>query len=97
MSQKEWNIAYIFSSFSKSHLVNKNPYSQNKLQLDHPFYNWKALDFHVAVCSQIGRWEEATKTYEQLVRLTEEHQEYFHPEEIQRINNNRIIFETIPG
>jgi len=95
ITQKQWSIAYIFSSFSKNHFFNQNPHPQKRLDVDHPFYNWKALDLHVAVCCNLDRIEEAEKAFKQLLQQTKDHPEYFPIAEIERIKNNTALFHSI--
>jgi tetratricopeptide (TPR) repeat protein len=89
---QQWDIAYIFSSYSKQHFLDQAP-AQAKWGFDAAIYSWKVLDLHAAVCFQLGRMDEAGETFFQLLSRTARQPELFAPGEIEKIQVNAKLFQ----
>jgi hypothetical protein len=94
MSVGEYAIAYIFSLFSKDMFYGRMPFPERKWGLDPDFYNWRVLDIHVAICCQLGQFDEAADVFSVLKRQTRIHPELLSQEEITKIGEKSKLFQT---
>ena len=85
VAAKKWETAYIFSSFAKYHFFDKRISEQRKLPVDNFFYNWGVLDYHISICSQLQKWQDATNSFFLLQKQIQQHPEYFTNNDIQSI------------
>lgn len=89
----EYNNAYLYSKFAKVNFHGKSPYPQKLLFVDEALYLWKFLEVHAAACFYTGRKEEAKTNFQELLKITKSHAQYFTPEEIAKINSNVQFFK----
>jgi len=85
---EEWNLAYVFTRFSRAIFFNRNPYPERGLLVDEAFYNWQVLDLHTAVCLKMGKSQEGKAAYEDLFTTTRQHPDYFKEAEVETIRAN---------
>jgi glycosyltransferase involved in cell wall biosynthesis len=88
----EWNMAYLYSKFSKMNFHNKNPYPTRLLFVDEALYVWRFLEVHAAAAFYTGRKEEAAATFKELLEVTKKFPQYFSPEDLSKINSNAQFF-----
>jgi len=88
----EWNNAYLYSKFAKVNFHGKNPYPQRLLFVDESLYIWKFTEVHAAACFYTGRMDEAKANYQEMVRLTKTHPQYFTPDDLNKIAMNGQFF-----
>ncbi len=91
MTTKEWEIAYIFTSYSKDEFFNILPKGQ-KLMIDTAFYHWQTMDFHVAVCYYLNKITEGSEAFEKLLGQIGKHPEYFTTAIVEKIKANAHLF-----
>lgn len=88
----EWHNAYLFSKFAKINFHQKNPYPQRLLFVDESLYIWKILEVHAAACFYTQRKDEAKQSYQEMVKISKEHPQYFTSEDMQKIMMNAQFF-----
>ena len=88
----EWNTAYLYTKFAKVNFHGKNPYPQRLLFVDESLYIWKFTEVHAAACFYTGRMDEAKANYQEMVRLTKTHPQYFTPDDLNKIQMNSQFF-----
>ena len=92
LSVGEYNLAYIYSKFSKVNFHGKNPYPKKLLFVDEALYVWKILEVHAAACFYTGRKEESKANFEEIISLTKTQPNLFTEEDLQKINANKAFF-----
>jgi len=93
LSVGEWNLAYIYTKFSKVNFHGKNPYPHKLLFVDESLYVWKILEVHAAACFYTGRREEANANYKELIDIMKTNPQYFSPDDINKISSNAQFFQ----
>lgn len=88
----EWNNAYLYTKFAKVNFHGKNPYPQRLLFVDESLYIWKFAEAHAAACFYCGKTDEAKANYQEIVRITKTHPQYFTPEDLNKIAMNGQFF-----
>jgi glycosyltransferase involved in cell wall biosynthesis len=88
----EWNNAYLYTKFAKVHFHGKNPYPQRLLFVDESLYVWKFAEAHAAACFYTGKMDEAKANYQEILRISKTHPQYFTPEDLNKINMNGQFF-----
>lgn len=88
----EWHNAYLFTKFAKVNFHNKNPYPQRLLFVDESLYVWKFVESHAAACFYTNRIDEAKSNYQEVVRISKTHPQYFTPDDLAKIAANGQYF-----
>lgn len=88
----EWNNAYLYTKFAKVNFHGKNPYPTRLLFVDESLYVWKFAEAHAAACFYTGRMDEAKANYQEIIRLTKTHPQYFTQEDLNKIAMNGQFF-----
>lgn len=89
----EWNLAYLYTKFAKETFHGKNPYPHRLLFVDEALYVWKFAEAHAAASFYTGRREEAKACYEEIVKLSKTHQQFFTPDDFKKIEMNAQFFK----
>jgi glycosyltransferase involved in cell wall biosynthesis len=89
----EWNNAYLYTKFAKVNFHGKNPYPNRLLFVDESLYIWKFAEAHAAACFYTGRTPEAKANYEEIVRISKTHPQYFTQEDLNKISINAQFFK----
>jgi len=88
----EWNNAYLYTKFAKVNFHGKNPYPTRLLFVDESLYIWKFAEAHAAACFYTGKMDEAKANYQEIIRLTKTHPQYFTQEDLNKISMNGQFF-----
>ena len=88
----DWHMGYLYTKFAKTTFHGKNPYPTRLLFVDEATYNWKFLEAHAAACFYTNRLDEAKSCYQEIVKLTKSHPQYFTAEDLQKIQMNGQFF-----
>ncbi len=88
----EWNNAYLYTKFAKVNFHGKNPYPTRLLFVDESLYIWKFAEAHAAACFYTGRMDEAKANYQEIVRITKTHPQFFTQEDLNKISMNGQFF-----
>lgn len=88
----EWNNAYLYTKFAKVNFHGKNPYPTRLLFVDESLYVWKFAEAHAAACFYTGRMDEAKANYQEIIRITKTHPQYFTQEDLNKIAMNGQFF-----
>lgn len=88
-TQKEFDIAYIYSSHAMKY-AGKSPMPHSSLFIDPTIYEWKIYDLHSLSCWYSGRKEEGRETYKLLLKKV--NQGIVPKEEATRILDNKKYF-----
>ena len=89
----EWHMAYLYTKFAKENFHGKNPYPNRLLFVDEALYVWKFAESHAAASFYTGRKEEAKASYEEIVKLSKTHTQFFTPEDYKKIEMNSQFFK----
>jgi glycosyltransferase involved in cell wall biosynthesis len=89
----EWHMAYLYTKFAKENFHGKNPYPNRLLFVDEALYVWKFAESHAAASFYTGRKEEAKASYEEIVKLSKTHTQFFTPEDHKKIEMNSQFFK----
>jgi hypothetical protein len=89
----EWHLAYLYTKFAKENFHGKNPYPNRLLFVDEALYVWKFAESHAAASFYTGRKEEAKASYEEIVKLSKTHTQFFTPEDYKKIEMNSQFFK----
>lgn len=89
----EWHLAYLYTKFAKETFHGKNPYPNRLLFVDEALYVWKFAEAHAAASFYTGRKEEARACYEEIVKLSKSHAQFFTPEDYKKIEMNAQFFK----
>jgi len=89
----EWHMAYLYTKFAKETFHGKNPYPNRLLFVDEALYVWKFAESHAAASFYTGRREEARASYEEIVKLSKTHTQFFTPEDYKKIEMNAQFFK----
>jgi len=89
----EWHMAYLYTKFAKETFHGKNPYPNRLLFVDEALYIWKFAESHAAASFYTGRREEARASYEEIVKLSKSHPQFFTPEDYKKIEMNSQFFK----
>ncbi len=89
----EWHLAYLYTKFAKENFHGKNPYPNRLLFVDEALYVWKFAESHAAASFYTGRKEEARACYEEIVKLSKSHAQFFTPEDFRKIEMNAQFFK----
>jgi len=87
----EWNLAYLYSKFAVENFHGKSPYPTRLLFVEEPLYQWKFLETHAATAFYAGKTDEAKKTFKELLNIVKTKPQYFSPDDILKIENNKQI------
>jgi hypothetical protein len=88
----EWHNAYLYTKFAKVNFHGKNPYPNRLLFVDESLYTWKFVEVHAAACFYTGRMDEAKASYQEILRITKTHPQYFSQEDLNKIAMNGQFF-----
>jgi glycosyltransferase involved in cell wall biosynthesis len=88
----DWNMAYLYTKFSKVNFHGKNPYPTRLLFVDEAIYVWKFAEAHAAACYYTGRMQEAKETFKEIMEISKTHTQYFTPEDLKKIESNAQFF-----
>lgn len=89
----EWNMAYLYTKFAKVHFHGKNPFPQRLLFVDESLYHWKFLEAHAAASFYTNHGDEARANYQEIIRITKTHPQYFNQEDLNKIAMNAQFFK----
>ena len=89
----EWHLAYLYTKFAKENFHGKNPYPNRLLFVDEALYVWKFAESHEAASFYTCRKEEAKASYEEIVKLSKTHTQFFTPEDYKKIEMNSQFFK----
>jgi tetratricopeptide (TPR) repeat protein len=89
----EWHLAYLYTKFAKENFHGKNPYPHRLLFVDEGLYVWKFAEAHAAACFYTGRRDEARQNYEEIVKLSKSHPQFFTPDDFKKIEMNSQFFK----
>ena len=88
----EWNMAYLYTKFSKVNFHGRNPYPTRLLFVEEALYEWRFLEAHAAASFYTNRKLEAKETYQELVNISKIKPQYFTPEDLKKIEINSQFF-----
>lgn len=88
----EWNMAYLYTKFTKVNFHGKNPYPTRLLFVDEALYVWKFAEAHAAACFYTGRMDEAKATFNEILNISKTQTQYFTPEDFKKIEMNGQFF-----
>lgn len=91
----EWEKAYVYSTFAYKNFHDKNPYNTKSRMLfvDESVYVWRFLELHAMSALYTNRKIEAKDLYAKLFRIVQKNPMKFHQTDIQRILNNKQIYD----
>ena len=84
---------YLYTKFAKENFHGKNPDPNRLLFVDEALYVWKFAESHAAASFYTGRKEEAKASYEEIVKLSKTHTQFFTPEDYKKIEMNSQFFK----
>ncbi|TDX01859.1 glycosyltransferase family protein [Dinghuibacter silviterrae] len=90
MAKEWWDYAYEYSKQALELFYLNAPSSTTSIVSDDSFYNWRVLEWHFKICSQIGKVEEATAALIELKKTTSEHPEFFTKGKLDRLAHYRV-------
>jgi len=93
LQMSEWNLAYLYTKFAKENFHGNNPYPHRLLFVDEALYVWKFAEAHAAACFYTGRKDEARKSYEEIVKISKTHPQFFTPDDYKKIEMNSQFFK----
>ena len=93
LQMSEWNLAYLYTKFAKENFHGKNPYPHRLLFVDEALYVWKFAEAHAAACFYTGRKDEARMNYEEIVKISKTHPQFFTPDDYKKIEMNAQFFK----
>lgn len=89
----EWNNAYLYSKFALMNYHQKNPYPKRLLFVNTSLYEWKFLEVYAAASFYTGRFEEAKKSFNEILEIYNKKPELFNDSDVEKINKNSQFFK----